>query len=226
MKATAVYTTKVSYNWEWEEYTVKLFEDGKHVKAADYFTDDREDANATARAMLTVWFPPVSAHENGKNEITPRREYWEATIQDDILRDHRYLHIYSTLDIARSIAAGRVREGETLVGILRVPESTLPRDIADDALHPDLYIREAYDEYQTLHDAGVSRAIDRMRDGMDNNGAPYNEGEIKVRSEEILMAASEAREENSRVFRADVDNPTWDNLMKWKKLAEDARASA
>ena len=212
----AVYTTTIKYNPVWEEYTAKLFKDGIHQVGADYYTPDREDAKATAKAMVS--------HREG--EVTPRREYWEATIQDDILRDHRYLHIYSTLDIARSIAIGRVREGETLVGILRVPESTLPRDIADDALHPDLYIREAYDEYQTLHDAGVSRAIDRMRDGMDNNGAPYNEGEIKVRSEEILMAASEAREENSRVFRADVDNPTWDNLMKWKKLAEDARASA
>lgn len=33
------------------EYRVRLFVDGVHVKDADYFTNDREDAEGTAKAM-------------------------------------------------------------------------------------------------------------------------------------------------------------------------------
>jgi hypothetical protein len=35
-----------------DEYVVSLHKDGKHREAADYFTDDKEDAHATAKDML------------------------------------------------------------------------------------------------------------------------------------------------------------------------------
>lgn len=34
------------------EFVVKLFKDGKHQKDADYFTSDKADAQATAKAMI------------------------------------------------------------------------------------------------------------------------------------------------------------------------------
>ena len=37
---------------DWSEWVVRLFIDGKHQKAADYFTNDREDATITAAAMV------------------------------------------------------------------------------------------------------------------------------------------------------------------------------
>ncbi len=39
---------------EWEEFRVRLYEDGKLNEAADYFTDDKEDARDTAFAMVNA----------------------------------------------------------------------------------------------------------------------------------------------------------------------------
>ena len=45
-------TAKVYFNSELKEYQVKLFKSGKHEKDADYFTDDKADANGTAEHMV------------------------------------------------------------------------------------------------------------------------------------------------------------------------------
>lgn len=44
-------TTKIIYNREYEEYRVRLFVNGVYQAGADYFTDDRDDAIATAKHM-------------------------------------------------------------------------------------------------------------------------------------------------------------------------------
>jgi hypothetical protein len=36
---------------EFQEYRVKFYQDGKHLEAADYHTDDKADAQSTARRV-------------------------------------------------------------------------------------------------------------------------------------------------------------------------------
>lgn len=52
---------KVMYNNEYEEYVCKLYKvvgfTFKHVKGADYFTNDKNDAIGTASHMLSVVEP-------------------------------------------------------------------------------------------------------------------------------------------------------------------------
>lgn len=43
-------TTKIKK--EDDEYIVQLFINGKYQKDADYFTDDKDDAKQTAKAMI------------------------------------------------------------------------------------------------------------------------------------------------------------------------------
>ena len=52
-------TTKIKRN-EWDEYEVHLYEDGTHVEAATYFTDDKEDATLTAKAMCKPITDPAA----------------------------------------------------------------------------------------------------------------------------------------------------------------------
>lgn len=47
-----IFTTKQKYNRDLNEYTVKLYQDGKHIQGADYYTDDEKDAQDTARRMV------------------------------------------------------------------------------------------------------------------------------------------------------------------------------
>ena len=42
---------KVYRDAEWQEYRVKFFRDGKYQRDADYHTDDKADAQFTARAF-------------------------------------------------------------------------------------------------------------------------------------------------------------------------------
>lgn len=42
---------KVYRDAEWQEYRVKFFRNGKHQEGADYHTDDKADAQFTARAF-------------------------------------------------------------------------------------------------------------------------------------------------------------------------------
>lgn len=44
---------RVCLDTEWEEYIVRFYKDGKHIKSADYHTEDEADAIATAKAELT-----------------------------------------------------------------------------------------------------------------------------------------------------------------------------
>ncbi len=46
-----VRTTKISFNRNYNEYRVRLFIGGKYQAGADYFTDDRRDAEDTAKQM-------------------------------------------------------------------------------------------------------------------------------------------------------------------------------
>jgi len=41
-------TTKITYNRGLNEYTVKFFIDGVYQSKADYYTDDKSDAEDTA----------------------------------------------------------------------------------------------------------------------------------------------------------------------------------
>lgn len=45
-------TAKIYRDPEWAEYRVRLYIDGILNPAADYFTDDLDDAKATLTAML------------------------------------------------------------------------------------------------------------------------------------------------------------------------------
>ncbi len=45
-------TVKVYHRPEWNEYVVRLFKDDVLYALSDYFTDDREDAMDTSKAML------------------------------------------------------------------------------------------------------------------------------------------------------------------------------
>ena len=42
---------KTVYNPDYQEYVDKLYVDGKYQPDADYFTDDKQDASDTAKAM-------------------------------------------------------------------------------------------------------------------------------------------------------------------------------
>lgn len=46
-----VYKLSGEHN-EGDPYHVKLFKSGKHHEPSDYFTDDKDDAHATAKAMV------------------------------------------------------------------------------------------------------------------------------------------------------------------------------
>lgn len=51
-------TAKVYKDPEWDEFVVQFWVDGEHLKDADYFTDDKADAQGTAKAWIA----------DGKNE--------------------------------------------------------------------------------------------------------------------------------------------------------------
>jgi len=57
------HTVKVKYHSAWNEYRVQLDTAGKHIEAADYFTDDKQDALNTAQDMLkrTMYFMGMPA---------------------------------------------------------------------------------------------------------------------------------------------------------------------
>lgn len=53
MTERKVKTTRIRYDQALEEYQVLAYDqDGRRFAAADYFTDDRDDAKATAAAMV------------------------------------------------------------------------------------------------------------------------------------------------------------------------------
>jgi len=52
-RAVAVYE-----NAEWDEFVVKVVENGAHIAEADYFTADRDDAMDTANMMILEGDPP------------------------------------------------------------------------------------------------------------------------------------------------------------------------
>ena len=45
-------SVSIYWNAEYEEFCCKLFDCGVHIKNADYFTDDKDDAMPTAQLML------------------------------------------------------------------------------------------------------------------------------------------------------------------------------
>ena len=55
LRSTKTYgsrTVKTYRDNEWDEYVCRLFLDGDLYAAADYFTNDSQDADDTAEAML------------------------------------------------------------------------------------------------------------------------------------------------------------------------------
>ena len=56
-------TARIFFNKDLGEYTVRFYQNGKHMADADYFTDDKEDARSTAKA---------SCEEQGEEEVTER----------------------------------------------------------------------------------------------------------------------------------------------------------
>lgn len=68
---------------EWDEFRVELWQNGIHIEAADYFTDDRKDAIQTASRMLeTAEIEQLTVvekfdEENG-NEVHPVTLYKRA----------------------------------------------------------------------------------------------------------------------------------------------------
>ena len=59
---------KVYFDGEWDEYKVKHFDKGQHVKNADYHTDDRNDAHDTAKH----WIKTKSQNEEVISELTKK----------------------------------------------------------------------------------------------------------------------------------------------------------
>ena len=47
-------TARIFFNKDLGEYTVRFYQNGKHMADADYFTDDKEDARATAKASCAT----------------------------------------------------------------------------------------------------------------------------------------------------------------------------
>lgn len=47
-----IFATKVWFNHGNMEYVTQLFKGKTHLQAADYFTEDKSDAEGTAQAML------------------------------------------------------------------------------------------------------------------------------------------------------------------------------
>jgi hypothetical protein len=45
-------TTKIVRDSVWQEWVVKLYINGNHYKPADYHTDCKQDAIATAKVMV------------------------------------------------------------------------------------------------------------------------------------------------------------------------------
>jgi hypothetical protein len=56
-------TARIFHNKDLGEYTVRFYQNGKHIADADYFTDDKEDARSTAKA---------SCEEQGDEAVTER----------------------------------------------------------------------------------------------------------------------------------------------------------
>jgi len=44
------YTFKISFESDIEAYVLKFYKDGQHLKNADYYTDDKQDAIQTMQA--------------------------------------------------------------------------------------------------------------------------------------------------------------------------------
>lgn len=47
-----VLKTTISFNKEYDEYVVRLFEDGVEYEPASYHTDDMDDAQETAKCLI------------------------------------------------------------------------------------------------------------------------------------------------------------------------------
>ena len=65
---------KVYRDAEWREYRVRLKVDGEPRPDADYHTDCRRDADATARSMVefaSEWTDPVTNRSNTMTTTTP-----------------------------------------------------------------------------------------------------------------------------------------------------------
>ena len=50
--------TKVVFSDEWDEYVVMMYVDGHRYGEGDYYTDDKADALATAKAIRDKANPP------------------------------------------------------------------------------------------------------------------------------------------------------------------------
>jgi hypothetical protein len=76
---------KVYYDSDWREYTVRLYLDGKLHPSADYFTPDKQDANATAKHMYdhnihSIKFP--STNKKGTHMKNPLPSYEKLEMSD------------------------------------------------------------------------------------------------------------------------------------------------
>jgi len=67
-------TARIFFNKDLGEYTVKFYQNGKHMADADYFTDDKEDARGTAKAE-------TAAKEEEVDEATGRGK-WDSNSSD------------------------------------------------------------------------------------------------------------------------------------------------
>lgn len=62
--------TRIGYNRELNEYTVRLYVNGVRQQGADYYTDDKEDAEGTALAMVEHLKAHGVAPYNGQGDGT------------------------------------------------------------------------------------------------------------------------------------------------------------
>lgn len=76
-------TTKTTYNREYNEYRVRLFIDGIHQAGADYFTNDREDAEHTAAHMKANGGYSDKTTSFAKDEAKAYREEIEEQAGED-----------------------------------------------------------------------------------------------------------------------------------------------
>lgn len=101
-------TTKISYDRDYSEYRVRLFVDGVYQAGADYFTDDKADAKATAKHMQANGSISDKTTDFAKAEQSAYEAEAEACTLYDVCNDYSLEKSCQTPDLTnyRAITTG------------------------------------------------------------------------------------------------------------------------
>ena len=70
----ANYTSKIKHDKDWNEYRVRFFIDGVYQAGGDYYTEDKEDAVATAQNLCASGFGATD--KNDEAAIEEQKDFY------------------------------------------------------------------------------------------------------------------------------------------------------